>query len=196
MRIKIFLSLIIFFLSSTTQAKTLIESLSLCDSTFFNQMNKKKELKKIISVSNTNNIKTAKDVSVDINRLQDSGVTIVKYLNQYVNLDKYGEYYFWGFQLEEDFATAHETLSQYIELKKSRGLFQHNPLIKGVGDSSWQINLGATDGVAPAPSTMEKLLVLEEVNGKTNILCSIQGTVTAEDLLNIRPDLRAVINEK
>lgn len=131
-RIKILLSLFIFFFSFTGQTKTLIESLSLCDSTFFNQMNKNKELKKVISDSNADNIKVVKEASIDINHLQDSGVTIIKYINQYYNFENYGEYYFWGFQLKENLTDAHQKLSQYMDLKKSKELYLYNSLIKNV----------------------------------------------------------------
>ena len=53
----------------------------------------------------------------------------------------------------------------------------------------WQPNMQATSGSMPAKNTVEKSLILEESDGKTSLICTIQGYPNDKLVLRERLDL-------
>ena len=86
-------------------------------------------------------------------------------------------FYFWGFEVEE--ARAADLVVKFPQWGlKPMGKNFATPsqiIINSNQSVRWQPNMQATTGSIPAKNTVEKLLILEESNGKTSLYCTIQG---------------------
>ncbi len=86
-------------------------------------------------------------------------------------------FYFWGFEVEE--ARAADLVVKFPQWGlKPMGKNFATPsqiIINSHQSVRWQPNMQATTGSIPAKNTVEKLLILEESNGKTSLYCTIQG---------------------
>lgn len=194
MKIKWLLALLPL-VSSFSHADTLVESLSKCDAAFFHKMNQQKALKAAVVKSNASDIRKVDSVAIDIGNIKDSGITLTKYAQEYYDLGELGEYYFWGFDIEEEASVAVQALKGRIDFTQSGNSYIYNSLIKSTDEKTWRVNLGAADGIAPAKSTVERVFILnkDDDGKKTTLRCSIQGTVSKSDLLQVRPDLKGTI---
>lgn len=86
-------------------------------------------------------------------------------------------FYFWGFEVEE--ARAADLVVKFPQwgLKPMGEDFVTSPqiIINSHKSLRWQPNMQATSGSIPAKNTVEKSLILEESDGKTSLICTIQG---------------------
>lgn len=86
-------------------------------------------------------------------------------------------FYFWGFELKK--ARAADVVAKFPQWGlKPMGKNFATPsqiIINSHQSVRWQPNMQATTGSIPAKNTVEKLLILEESNGKTSLYCTIQG---------------------
>lgn len=182
----------------TACADTLPGSLLHCDSRFFGELYNQR-----ISLNHTAPLKTDNahhawfisepgNPVVWFSQPIKSGVLSVSgYWQDKSNLDEMGKYYFWGVLLD-DSPEAVMAAFPKVHWQKSgeNGEYFANPMIKQAGSNSqWQVNTGSASGIAPAKGSVEKLVLLDTWQGKTRLLCSVQGSVTAEDILPVRPDL-------
>ena len=119
-------------------------------------------------------------------RLQQ--LTLSGYFVQQNDLDEMGKYFYWGWVIEESPQAVVAALPQANWQSAGDGYFA-SAMIKRPGDSAWQVNSTAVSGIAPAKGSVEKLAILSRNKGKTMLLCSVQGSVTDEILLPLRPDL-------
>lgn len=97
-------------------------------------------------------------------------------------------FYFWGFILSESpqevIASLHD-----VEWKADSDGYMARGMIMRAGDSEWQENRSAVSGIATAKGSTERVVMLENRQGKTQLLCTVQGSVTDKQILPLRPDL-------
>ncbi|XTZ39237.1 hypothetical protein ACQYRI_04245 [Salmonella enterica] len=193
---KMILPCTLMALAISAKAQTLPESLLHCDSRFFSELYTQQ-----IQLKHTAPLETDKqrhawyaapksgETIWFAQPLQLQQLTITGYYQQKSDLQEFGTYYYWGLI----FAQSPETVAAALpkaNWQKSGESFFLNPMIKRPGDKNWRSNSAAASGIAPAKGSVEKLAILDSSNGKTQLLCSIQGAVTDEDLFSLRPDLR------
>ncbi|UUE10918.1 hypothetical protein NMX13_04840 [Dickeya zeae] len=180
----------------TAQAKTLPESLLRCDSNFFSELYSQQSTFKNVVPLTTDKSQHAWfpppkgggnmlwfSQPVHVGQLTLSG-----YWSEKSDLAELGKYYFWGLIIEESPKAVMAALPE-ANWQKAGDEYISNPMIKRPDDHEWRANTGAASGIAPAKGSIEKLALLDTNNGKTRLLCSVQGSVTQGDLLPLRPDL-------
>ena len=74
-------------------------------------------------------------------------------------------------------------MSKTLSLQKlDNENYVFNPMIKNAG-SNWVKNNSAVTGISPAEKTTEKVFIIEKADNQTvEILCSLQGSVSQQDL--------------
>ncbi|WP_436859176.1 hypothetical protein [Citrobacter tructae] len=178
------------------RAESLPESLMHCDSRFFSELFSQRATFKHVAPLTTDKAqhawyapKDGSEATWFAHPVKTGQVTISGYWQQKSDLEEMGKYYFWGLIIEESPDAVMKALSQ-ANWQKNDDVFIANPMIKSSGTGDWQVNSGAASGIAPAKNSVEKLVLLDELNGKSRLLCSVQGSVTDADLLPLRPDLQ------
>lgn len=201
-RVILCLAIVALGITNTVKAKTLPESLIPCDSRFFSELYMQQAKFKYIVPLATDDQHHAwfdppKDGAETVwfaQPIRMQHLTLSGYFLKQIDLYEQGKYYYWGLIFDESPEVVMDTLSQ-VNWQKSGDVFFANPMIKRPGDSAWQENTTATEGIAPAKGSVEKLLMISTNNDKTNLLCTIQGRVTDEILLPLRPDLAGGKND-
>lgn len=189
---KAFLGLLIgTIISSYSQAATLIQDLSGCDSTFFKKALQNNEMSTAINDFYKSGLsENGYEKSIV---LSDSGIKLNRFTVQYTNFDKYGanipgfptgQYYFWGFETKQPIKQVVEALSKQINLvKASNNSYIYNPEYRNSSKDAWQKNKSALAGVILDKNSAEKLFILESTeDGGTSIFCTIQGMIVDKDL--------------
>ncbi len=116
------------------------------------------------------------------------------YYDNSLNLGKRGDYYFWGFVIDNSLEEIRSELNflSWTEIEKD-SLYTFNLKIHRSEDSieTWHNNPNTNIGIKtmPAPGTAEKLLLLEKTPDATYLVCSLQGYFPPEVLAIIRPDI-------
>lgn len=182
-------------LVGTAIAETIPESLLRCDSSFFSKLySQRARFKNVVPLA-TDKARHAWFVPEKgsetvwfAHPVRTGELTLSGYWSQKSDLEDMGKYYFWGLIIDESSEVVMATLSD-VKWQKAGDEYFTNPMIKQSGSYKWQINTGAASGIAPAKGSIEKLAILDAHNGKSRLLCSVQGSVTGEDLLPLRPDL-------
>jgi hypothetical protein len=189
--------LVTFSVTTVVQAETLPESLLHCDSRFFSELYAQQGKLKNLAPMVVDNHHHAwfvppKDNNGTVwfaNPIKTGTLSIVGYSLQETDLEVMGKYYYWGLIFNDSIEAVMAALPQASWHKAGEEYFA-NPQIKYTGDSDWQPNTGAASGIAPAKGSVEKIALLSTSNGRTTLLCSIQGSVTNGILESLRPDLR------
>lgn len=189
------LALIAACSTTAAQADTLPQSLIHCDSSFFKEMKaQSKALKEVVPLVIHNQyawIVPAKDGSETTwfsQPLKVQQLTLSGFYQSKSDLDEMGKYYFWGFIIDESPAVVAAAMPEANWQKDEEEYFA-SPMIKTPRDKDWTVNTTAVGGIAPAKDSMEKLAILSEHNGKSLLTCTVQGAVTDDILLSLRPDL-------
>ena len=120
--------------------------------------------------------------------LDDKGLRLTAYYDRVFDLGEQGTYYFWGFEVDASREAVMAALPQ-AGWQEAGEYFISRPQIKLNAESPWQDNPAAASGIAPAPGSAEKILMLSIEDGKTRLLCSLQGSVDARLLHQERPDM-------
>ncbi|WP_313626127.1 hypothetical protein [Kosakonia sp.] len=191
------LALLTLAITGSAKAQTLTESLLRCDSSFFSELYKQRA-----TLAHTAPVVTdkqhhawfaaPKDGSDTVwfsKPLRINQLTISGFDRSQESLGKLGDYYFWGWVIEEPMSAVIAALPDVHWQKVTDGYYA-NPLIKRAGETTWRVNKTAVSGIAPAADSVEKLAMLEVSEGKTFLRCSIQGKVSKDELLAVRPDLQ------
>lgn len=120
--------------------------------------------------------------------VDDQGLRLTSYYDRIMDLGEQGIYYFWGFEID---ASREQVMAKlpHAEWQEAGEYFISKPRIKADANSAWQNNSAAASGIAPAAGSAEKLLMLSVEDGKTRLLCSLQGSVDELLLQQERPDL-------
>lgn len=182
-----------------------IESFTHCDATFFSNMsniqNKLSDYTKITPINNIQSYISVEDrTSSKKNHHTFSkpiyyhSLKLTGYYDSQLDLGKYGEYYFWGFIIDnplQEIKSSFNFLS-WNEMEKD-SFYTTNTKIHFSEDSlkTWHENSDTITGVKTVPSqgTAEKLLLIEKSDDMIILACSIQGFFPPELLATIRPDL-------
>lgn len=178
-----------------------------CDSTFFSRITEhKNELQKYAIIQSIDEhrayiavddrTKTNHNFSLFSQPISYKSLSITGYYDSAMNLTKYGDYYFWGFMINNDIDEITGVLDSLIWKKiEENYLYIANPKIRYADDSldTWHDNENTFVGVKtmPAQGTAEKLLLLEKSPDMTLLVCSIQGFLPPELLELERPDIVA-----
>ena len=191
--------LLLLLLVSTmgiAQAESLPGSLMHCDSRFFSELYSQRAVFRQAAPMTTDKAqhawyapKDGSEATWFAHPVKAGQLTISGYWQQKSDLEEMGQYYFWGLIFDELPEAVMQALSQ-VSWHKNDDVYMANPMIKLSGTGDWQVNSGAASGIAPAKGSVERLVLLDVFNGKSRLLCSVQGNVTDADLLPLRPDLQ------
>lgn len=183
-------------LIGSVKSQTLSESLLQCDDSFFSELYlQRSKFKNAAPISTDNQHhawftapRNGDEIIWFAQPVRMQKLTFSGYFLQQSDLDEFGKYYYWGLIIDESPETVMSILPK-VNWQKSGDEFFANPMIKRPGDSDWQENTAAVEGIAPAKGSVEKLSMIRKDNGRTYQLCTIQGGVTNAVLLPLRPDL-------
>ncbi|WP_294611288.1 surface-adhesin E family protein [uncultured Gilliamella sp.] len=183
----------------------LIESFLNCDAQFFQQLAKHKTLfKQFFDLETTDNVtyipveninKNDKNSVIFKKPILYKGLTITGYQNISIKIPFYGQYYYWGFIMNDNLDKTKEAFNNLNWSPYNSTTYIANAQIydRRTKTNVWQDNPYAIDRVIPRQATAEKSLYLEQVNdNQTNIVCSIQGDLTKEILYLNRPDMKPI----
>lgn len=183
-------------LSFSAAGASLPEQLISCDAHFFSTLYAQRQ-----ALKNTLPLKQDKhhhawfvrasennDISWFTQPITSGKLTLTGWFQRESDLGEMGKYYFWGFVTEQSPAQVIAAMPQ-TDWKKSGEDYVYQPMIMRVGDKAWKNNANEASGIAPAKDSAEKLAMLGKSEGKTTLLCSVQGNVSGELLNALRPDL-------
>lgn len=201
-------TLLVLIYSSISYADelSLINSFVECNPSFFNQIYNDKDIINDytdIHVFNENQAHIAVENRSDNTKnliyfkkvMKYKELNIKGYYDSAMDLGKIGKYYFWGFIIDNDLdkIKANFDLLDWKTMEDNT-LYIANPKIRYITDdiNHWKDNNEMEVGVktVPSPGTTEKLLLLEKGPNMTLLVCSIQGAVTDELLMQERPDIK------
>lgn len=189
-------ALVMLSAASAAAAKPLTESLLRCDSQFFSELYAQQA--KFTHAAPL--VKDSQRHAWFAPPKNDAGIvwfaqpvhmqqlTLSGFYLQQNNLDKLGNYFYWGWVIKESPQAVMAALPE-VNWQSTGDGYITNAMIKRPGDSKWQVNNTAVSGIAPAEGSVEKLAILSVNKDKTLLLCTLQGSVTDEILLPLRPDL-------
>lgn len=181
--------------SFSSVADTVVNSLSACDASFFNEMKDNKVMGNLILLANAQPIKEKGSVTLDAKGYRDGDLTLNRYISRYSNIDKShpgaGEYYFWGFETDEAFDVVVKKVGKQVALQNNDGHYVHRPMIKESSNSQWAINSKPSADTSPGKQTAKKLFFIEKnSDGTASLLCTLQGVFSESNLKAVRPDLK------
>ncbi|XKM13281.1 hypothetical protein RCS94_09680 [Orbaceae bacterium ac157xtp] len=211
MKIRLALLILLFF-SFFTQAEEqpksfdrLINTLVNCDADFFNVLEQSKtELSPYVEITSIdaarayiqveNRAKTKDNLKLFNTPINYKSLSFIGYYDSALKLDKYGNYYFWGFVIDGEIENIKNTLNMVDwHSMEENNLYIANPKILFTDNpkNTWQNNDQVVVGVKTMPSqnTAEKLLLLENSKEQVLLVCSIQGFLPEELIKIERPDL-------
>lgn len=126
-------------------------------------------------------------------------LTLIGYSDDIFDLKSSGMYYTWGFLAKGSLESIAEAIRPLIEdgarLRKEGDAYARSEIryLADV-DGKWQMDDTLASGTVPKAGTVERVLVLDDVNdtypGVTRISCSLQGSVTPSLLATERPDIK------
>lgn len=191
--------------SVETATDKLIDSFLTCDAQFFQQLAKNQTtFKQFFDLATTDNVayipvenvqKKDKNSIVFKEPIHYKGLTITGYQNIFIETPFYGQYYYWGFTLNDNLDKTKQTFNKLNWMPYTSKTYVANTQIydRTNKTNDWQANPYAIDGVIPRQGTVEKSLYLEPItNNQTRIVCSIQGDITKEILYTNRPDMKPI----
>ncbi|MDF7667652.1 hypothetical protein PT273_07315 [Orbaceae bacterium ESL0727] len=124
------------------------------------------------------------------------GLTITGYQNIYIRTTFLGQYFYWGFILDNNVNETKNVLNQFNwNLYNKQNTYVSQSQIYDSTDkpAKWQQNPYTIDNIAPKVGTIEKTLYLEPMSDKqVHLLCSIQGDIDKEMLYQFRPDMQPI----
>lgn len=126
------------------------------------------------------------------------GLNIVGYQNIYIETPFSGQYFFWGFIINNSLDKIKNTLSQLNWSNYNSSSYIANAKIydRQIEPTVWKDNIYSIDGVIPRQATIEKAIYLETLSdNQSHLICSIQGDIPNDILFSIRPDMKPVIEE-
>lgn len=118
-----------------------------------------------------------------------AGLPVSAYVDNGSDMGTLGQYLFWGWVIDAPLDNAVKQLSPLIEqaqaLHPTRGMVVRSEMKLG---NLWQptFNQG---GIPSGMKKVERVLMFEEIAGKTQVTCSLQGAVDGTLLTELRPDI-------
>ncbi|GAA5111143.1 hypothetical protein GCM10023211_16360 [Orbus sasakiae] len=183
----------------------LIISFVECDAQFFSDISSyKEELSSYTPVNDLNpqlayipvadRSKNGYNYHIFSKPIHYKSLLLTGYYDSALPLGKFGDYYFWGFIVDNSLDEIKSSLDflSWSEMEKD-SLYTANPKIRFSDDGLdiWHEKTNIIAGVKtmPALGTTEKLLLLEKSPEMTLLVCSVQGFFPPELLQTIRPDI-------
>ena len=121
-----------------------------------------------------------------------AGLPVVSYVDEASNMDSAGSFYFWGFKVQGKQSEVLDKLKNLVHennrLRKDPPVYVRTEL-NTVGTNWLPVN--TANGV-PKEGTVERAFLFEEDDkdkNVTKVFCSLQGSVKAEHLKDLRPDI-------
>ncbi|MGC5699160.1 hypothetical protein J4P02_03035 [Pseudomonas sp. NFXW11] len=186
--------------AASAQATSLTQSLSQCQPDFFKTLYQQRAaLGQVAQLAQDDRqgiawvpVRDRRDsdtaLSAFSSPLLDQGLRLSGYYDRVFDLGAQGIYYFWGLQIDASREAVMAAMPQ-AGWQEAGEYFISRPQIKASADAPWKDNPAAVSGIAPAPGSAEKILMLSVEDGKTRLLCSLQGSVDTRLLHQERPDL-------
>ena len=209
MKLKHLISLAIIAGSSfqATQAQSLdniFRKFSQCDAAFFKAMKDESQTVQAlaatdskgdalwIKVPDRNDEKTG--TALLLGNPTIGGLPVASYLDEASDMGSLGRFYYWGFKVKGTQTEVLEKLKSLVHesdrLRKDAPVYVRTEL--NTGGTRW-LPVKAANGV-PKEGTVERAFLFEEDDKDKNItkvFCSLQGSVKAEHLKDLRPDIDA-----
>jgi hypothetical protein len=120
------------------------------------------------------------------------GLPVISYLDESSELDGMGRFYYWGFKVLGTQTSVLEKLKPLVHdnerLRKDAPVYVRTEL--NSDGANWQPV--KTSSGAPKKGTVERAFLFEEDDkdkNVTKVFCSLQGSVEAEHLKELRPDI-------
>ncbi|NBF09002.1 hypothetical protein [Pseudomonas sp. Fl4BN1] len=186
--------------AASSQATSLSESLLECQPGFFKALYQQRaELGQVVKLAENQRQgiawipvverrNSATALTVFSRPLLDQGLLLTAYYDRQFDLGEQGIFHFWGFEIDASRKAVMAALPQ-AGWQEAGEYFISRPQIKANAAAPWQDNPAAASGIAPAPGSAEKILMLSDEDGKTRLLCSLQGSIEQPLLHQERPDL-------
>ncbi|QIQ21941.1 hypothetical protein [Zophobihabitans entericus] len=178
---------------------TVLNTFTNCDHTFFQHLAQTQdEIKDAVGVITTEEIgyiaPDKENHTVQFKKpVTFNGLTLIGYQDIHVKTALLGDYYYWGFVIQENMDTVKQQLNtlQWQQYSSSAYVANTEILDTQADSPTWAPNPYVIDGIAPRAHTVEKSLSLEKQPDGTSILsCSLQGDVSETVLAMYRPDLK------
>ncbi|MBP5103784.1 hypothetical protein [Pseudomonas protegens] len=194
------LALLLGLSAGAAQAASLSQSLMECQPSFFKALYQQRaELGQVVKLAENQRqgiawipVAERRDSATALmafsRPLLDQGLPLSAYYDRQFDLGEQGTFHFWGFEIDASREAVMAALPQ-AGWQETGEYFVSRPQIKLNAATPWQDNPAAASGIAPAPGSAEKILMLSQEDGKTRLLCSLQGTVDQPLLEQERPDL-------
>lgn len=180
-----------------------VAALTACDASFFQTLHQEKEAwKKHANIETVNAISWIKTT----NRKQDNGnvykfkapikaqgLTLTHFIDESSSIGENADFYYWGFKVTGTVDETAEQLKKFMvaseRLRKVDDSYVRTEL--KIGKMPW-LQAKLESGKIPRALTVERVLLIEADESQPNtskVLCSIQGSITADVLQEIRPDI-------
>lgn len=179
-----------------------------CDNQFFKQLALyKDDFNQYVDLATADNVTYIPVESIenhDKNKVmfkkpfQYRGLTISGYQNVYLTTTASGQFYYWGFIVDNAIDDVKNALDTLHWSKFNAQIYTANTKIYDTQSHSpnWQDNPYSIDGVLPKIGTIEKSLYLEPISDKQSLVsCSIQGDVDKQILYVTRPDIKPIFKK-
>lgn len=194
--------------AKTSVEEQFVQKLSACDGSLFKFIHaNQKSLKKYAPINHKNGIahfKTEGDgerKEVTFKKpMMVGGVAFTGFYEEHMELplgfpakkESTIDIYFWGLTTQESASQVAKNLPSLALTAQSSGHWAGKTWIidDASKSSTWKINENAVGGTVPVKGSVEKVLMLEEYQGKTALSCTIQGYVNDKIVHAIRPDLK------
>ena len=184
---------------------------SRCNADFFAALKQNETLAKTLAPTATkgnalwfvvpNRNKTAESTVQFFKPVDLAGLAIVAYIDDRIDLLSLGVYYSWGFKVKGEVAEVASTLKALTHdgdrLRKDGDVFVRTEL-QDQGSTDWKMT-NTSGGAVPKKGTVERVILIEQDEqdkGLVRVSCSIQGSVAARHLKELRPDLDEVTPPK
>lgn len=187
-----------------------VQKLAMCDASLFEFIHaNQRALEKYAPIERKNGIayfKTSGDPKnnrITFKRpMMVNGVAFTGFYQEYTALplglhatkDNTIDVYYWGLHSTTRPAELAKRLPQLHLTAQSDGYWAGKTwIIDDVNQSThWTINDNAVGGTAPVKGSAEKVLFVEEYQGKVALACTVQGYLTDEIIHAVRPDLQGL----
>ncbi|OCG32640.1 hypothetical protein A9G36_09620 [Gilliamella sp. Choc6-1] len=190
---------------NTNDTNNIIDAFLECDNQFFEKLAKyKKPFSKYVTLTTDNDVTYIPVESIkDTNRnkvmfkkpFKYHGLTITGYQNIYISTSSSGEFYYWGFIIDNNLEDAKKALNNVNWLQFNFEIYTANAKMLDLNSKPpvWQDNPHSIDMAFPRRKTIEKALYLETITEEqSRLTCSIQGDLNKEVLYATRPDIKSI----
>ena len=190
--------------SQAQSLDNIFRKFSQCDASFFKAMKDESQTVQAlaptdskgdalwIKVPNRNDEK--KGTTLLVGKPTIAGLPVSSYLDEASEMGSLGRFYYWGFKVKGTQTEVLEKLKPLVHesdrLRKDAPVYVRTEL--NMGGTSW-LPVNTASGV-PKEGTVERAFLFEEDDkdkNLTKVFCSLQGSLKAEHLKELRPDIDA-----